>query len=167
MRISVITRLFNWDIHYGVIDDPIVLLRHSVISTFVITRFHCAVFWGLPALTRASEGHSLGLNEFLRWKERKLISFWKFIVAYHHQNCLLLSFLCLRPFENGMEWMDGWLVGRERRPSRGEEQEGFYLIGYDKQNVPLNGKVESSSYSVHSWHLPTFLIATYLKNNGP
>ena len=30
-------RLFNWGIHYNISNDPIVLSRHIIISTFLIT----------------------------------------------------------------------------------------------------------------------------------
>ena len=40
-RFTIITRLFNRDRHYNVINDPIVLARYVIVSKFRTTRFHC------------------------------------------------------------------------------------------------------------------------------
>ena len=56
MIFIVITRLFNWDFHYSVITDPIVLLIHSLISRFEITRFH----WIATRTTKTLRTDALG-----------------------------------------------------------------------------------------------------------
>ena len=54
MRLIVIMRLFNWALHYIVIKTVSVIMRHIVISRFVITRVHCIAMSCILILTTIS-----------------------------------------------------------------------------------------------------------------